>query len=58
MTAGAGIGIAGSPYTHHDYPGLYEPHNFHYCGLEPNDIIVNYKDRAEVQTCQLLGLAE
>jgi len=58
MTAGAGIGIAGSPYTHHVYPGLYDAHNFHYCGLEPNDIIVNYKNRAEVQTCELLGLAD
>jgi hypothetical protein len=58
MTAGSGIGIAGSPYTHHIYPGLYDAHNFHYCGLEPNDIIVNYKNRAEVQTCELLGLAE
>jgi len=58
MTAGAGTGIAGSPHTHYVYPGLYEAHNFHHCGLQPNDILVNYGNRLEVQTCELLGLAE
>ena len=32
--------------------------DFHHCGLEPNDNIVNYGNRLEVQTCQLVGLAE
>jgi hypothetical protein len=58
MTAGAGTGIAGSPYTHYVYPGLYEAHNFHHCGLQPDDLLVNYKNRIEVQTCELLGLAD
>lgn len=32
--------------------------DFHYCGLEPNNVIVNYDNRLEVQTCELDGLAE
>ena len=54
----SGTGVAGSSYTHYDYPGIYEYQDFHHCGLEPNDDIVNYDNRLEVQTCQLDGLAE
>ena len=32
--------------------------DFHHCGLEPGDTIVNYDNRLEVQTCELDGLAE
>jgi hypothetical protein len=32
--------------------------NFHHCGLEPNDTIVDYDNKAEVWTCELDGLAE
>jgi hypothetical protein len=53
-----GLGVAGSFYTHYFYPGIYRAQDFHYCGLEPNNNIVNYYNRVEVQTCQLLGLAE
>ena len=58
MTGGSGIGTAGSPYMHYVYPGTYEAQDFHYCGLEPNNDIINYGNRLEVQTCQLVGLAE
>ncbi|KAF5349438.1 hypothetical protein D9758_014631 [Tetrapyrgos nigripes] len=34
------------------------PSNFHHCGLEPGDDIVNYGNRAEVQTCELDSLAD
>ena len=54
----SGTGVAGSSYTHYDYPGIYEYQDFHHCGLEPNDDIVNYDNRLEVQTCQLVSLAE
>ena len=54
----SGTGVAGSSYTHYNYPGIYQNQDFHHCGLEPNDEIVNYNSRAEVQTCQLVGLAE
>lgn len=53
-----GTGIGGSSFTQYVYPGTYESQDFHYCGLEPNNNIVNYNNRLEVQTCQLLGLAE
>ena len=53
-----GLGVAGSFYTRHFYPGIFRAQDFHYCGLEPNNNIVNYYNRVEVQTCQLLGLAE
>jgi len=45
-------------FTHYDYPGIYEDQDFHHCGLEPNDNIVNYTNAIEVWTCQLGGLAE
>ncbi|KAF8590666.1 carbohydrate-binding module family 20 protein [Ramaria rubella] len=59
MTAQAsGTGIAGSSFTQFVYPGIYEAQDFHYCGLEPDNIIVNYDNRLEVQTCELDGLAD
>ncbi|KAI5120070.1 hypothetical protein M0805_002632 [Coniferiporia weirii] len=56
--ADSGSGVAGSTFTHYVYPGTYESQDFHYCGLEPNNDIVNYDNRLEVQTCQLDGLAD
>ncbi|KAJ7443711.1 glycoside hydrolase [Mycena latifolia] len=54
----SGTGTAGSTFTHYVYPGIYEDQDFHHCGLEPNDEIVNYDNRLEVQTCQLDNLAD
>lgn len=54
----SGTGVAGSSFTQYDYPGIYQPADFHYCGLEPNNNIVNYDNEVEVWTCQLDGLAE
>ncbi|KAF8632286.1 hypothetical protein AX17_004885 [Amanita inopinata Kibby_2008] len=54
----SGTGVAGSSFTHYDYPGIYGYNDFHHCGLEPNDNIVNYNNALEVQTCQLVGLAD
>ncbi|KAF8194755.1 glycoside hydrolase superfamily [Mycena galopus ATCC 62051] len=59
MTASqSGTGSAGSAYTNFNYPGIYESTDFHYCGLEANNIIVNYDNRLEVQTCELDALAD
>lgn len=58
MTGGNGTGVAGSTFTQYDYPPIYQYDNFHHCGLEPGDNIVNYDNAVEVQTCQLDGLAE
>ena len=44
-------------FTYYNYP-IYNSSNFHYCGLEPNNNIVNYNNEQEVWTCQLDGLAE
>ncbi|KZW01365.1 glycoside hydrolase family 13 protein [Exidia glandulosa HHB12029] len=54
----AGTGTAGTSYQHYEYPGLYTHDSFHHCGLEPGDNIVNYDSREEVQTCQLVNLAD
>ncbi|KLO18298.1 glycoside hydrolase [Schizopora paradoxa] len=54
----SGVGVAGSSFTHYNYPGIYDNSSFHHCGLEPDDTIVNYDNRLEVQTCQLDGLAD
>ena len=53
MTAGAGTGTNGTPYTKYEYPGLYTQSDFHSaCGV--ND----YQTAANVQDCELLGLAD
>jgi alpha-amylase len=53
MTAGAGIGSNGTVYTKYEYPGLYAQSDFHpACGV--ND----YQSAANVQDCELLGLAD
>ena len=54
----SGSGVAGSSFTHYNYPGIYQYQDFHHCGLEPGDDIVNYDNRVEVQTCELVNLAE
>lgn len=51
---GRGTGVAGSPYTEYSYPGTYSPADFHGCRRD----IVNYQDRGEVQTCNLVNLAD
>jgi alpha-amylase len=53
MTAGAGTGSNGTVYTKYEYPGLYTQSDFHpACGV--ND----YQSAANVQDCELLGLAD
>ncbi|KAI0289065.1 glycoside hydrolase [Russula brevipes] len=55
----SGVGVAGSSFTHYDYPGIYQYRDFHHCGLEPNDVIVHYRgSSSELWTCELLGLAD
>ncbi|KAI8986851.1 glycoside hydrolase [Trametes punicea] len=54
----SGTGVAGSTFTHYDYPGIYQNQDFHHCGLEPGDDIVNYDNAVEVQTCELDNLAD
>lgn len=59
MTAqDSGVGWAGTPFEHQRYPGLYEPSDFHHCGLTPDDDIASYLDAEQVQTCELLDLAD
>jgi alpha-amylase len=53
MTAGSGLGSNGTVYTKYDYPGLYAPSDFH-----PPCIVDNYQSAANVQDCELLGLAD
>ncbi|ESK93505.1 alpha-amylase [Moniliophthora roreri MCA 2997] len=54
----SGTGVAGSSFTHYNYPGIYQNQDFHHCGLESGDEIVNYGNRVEVQTCELVNLAD
>ena len=53
-----GVGVAGSSFQHYVYPGIYQNQDFHHCGLEPGDDIANYDNAVEVQTCELVNLAE
>ncbi|PBK84861.1 glycoside hydrolase family 13 protein [Armillaria gallica] len=45
----SGTGVAGDTYTHYD---------FHHCTLTSTGDIEDYTSRAQVQTCQLEGLAD
>lgn len=60
MTAqdAAGTGFAGTAFDHDDYPGLYGPADFHHCGMTPDDDIEDSSSRSQMQTCELLGLAD
>ncbi|HEY7853800.1 MAG TPA: alpha-amylase family glycosyl hydrolase, partial [Aquiluna sp.] len=54
----SGTGYAGTEFTKYEYPGLYTRADFHNCNLTPNDQIADYKNLAQVQTCELLGLSD
>jgi alpha-amylase len=54
MTAGAGVGSAGSPYSKTSYPTVpWTAADFH-----TSCSISNYADAANVQLCELVGLAD
>lgn len=53
-----GRGFAGSTFTLYNYPGIYSFPDFHHCGRNGNDHIVNYTDLYELQNCMLVGLAD
>jgi alpha-amylase len=53
MTAGSGTGSNGTVYTKYNYPGLYTQSDFHTkCPVD------NYQSAANVQDCELVGLAD
>ncbi|SCY89021.1 alpha-amylase [Streptomyces sp. 136MFCol5.1] len=54
MAAGSGTGTGGSSYTKYNYPGLYSSFDMDDCTAQ----ISNYQDRANVQNCELVGLAD
>lgn len=54
LSAGSGTGTGGSSYTKYNYPGLYSSFDMDDCTAQ----ISNYQDRANVQNCELVGLAD
>ena len=54
----SGTGYAGTEFTKYEYPGLYTKADFHTCDITSNGQIQNYRDLAQVQTCELLGLSD
>jgi len=57
--ASTGTGSAGSSYSHYSYPAVaYGNGDFHHCGRNGNDDIVNWADRWEVQNCELVDLSD
>ncbi|GJG88028.1 alpha-amylase [Gemmatimonadetes bacterium T265] len=53
MTAGSGTGSNGTIYTKYNYPGTWQQGDFHTpCAVS------NYQDAANVQECELVGLAD
>jgi len=49
-----GVGSAGSVFSKYNYPGLYQPSDFHTCKTN----IKNYHSHKEVTQCELVGLAD
>jgi alpha-amylase len=57
--ASTGAGSGGSSYSHYSYPAVaYGTNDFHHCGRNGNDDIVNWADRWEVQNCELVDLSD
>jgi alpha-amylase len=54
MSAGSGTGTGGSSYTKYNYPGLYSSSDMDDC----TGTISDYTNRANVQNCELVGLAD
>ncbi|MEU2431771.1 carbohydrate-binding module family 20 domain-containing protein [Streptomyces sp. NPDC007861] len=54
MAAGSGTGTGGSSYTKYGYPGIYSSWDMDDCTAQ----ITDYQDRANVQNCELVGLAD
>lgn len=54
----SGVGSAGTAFEHYNYPGTYGPQDFHDCNQNPADDIQDYQDVEEVQTCELVNLAD
>lgn len=54
MAANDGVGTGGSPYTKYDYPGLYSVADMDDCRATISD----YRNRADVQNCELVQLAD
>lgn len=53
-----GVGVAGSEFTHHNYPGIYTEDDFTLdCGTDSGNI-ENYNDREQVQNCRLVNLSD
>ena len=49
-----GVGSAGSAFTKYNYPGIYQPSDFHTCKAN----IKSYSNHNEVTQCELVGLAD
>ena len=60
MAAGSGSGSSGSKFGGRTYPGTYTANDFHHDDgdTSKNCQINNYKDRTNVQTCDLVGLPD
>ncbi|MEV6732727.1 MULTISPECIES: carbohydrate-binding module family 20 domain-containing protein [unclassified Streptomyces] len=54
MAAADGVGTGGSSYTKYGYPGVYSGSDMDDCRAT----ISNYQDRANVQNCELVQLAD
>lgn len=53
-----GRGFAGTSFSHYAYEGTWSAADFHYCGRNGNHGLVNFTDLYELQTCELLGMAD
>ncbi|KAH9054684.1 glycoside hydrolase family 13 protein [Lactarius vividus] len=52
----SGEGVAGSDFTRYDYPGIYKDQDFHHCGREPNDTIVDFDSQSKCGRASSAGL--
>ena len=53
-----GQGFAGTRFSHYSYEGVWGSQDFHHCGRNGNNGLVNFNDLYELQNCELLGMAD
>ncbi|KAG8905423.1 hypothetical protein FRB99_008969 [Tulasnella sp. 403] len=54
---GSNVGIAGSPFSHYEYPGIWKYDDFHHCDTPGGDI-QDFTNIYQVLNCELANLAD
>lgn len=53
-----GRGFGGTRFSHYNFEGVWQPQDFHHCGRNGNNGLVDFNDLFELQNCELLGMSD